>query len=178
MFEKIEKFFLYKEDIILFKLSPPFNTPPTIGNEIFIFRSLKEIPKTIYQQLFPKVSCMQFRLWRKKAALVCFIRTDTLIAYGWVQNWESFGAFKAIEPNATMLGPFWTNPNFRGQGFYGKLIDYAITLCNQNYPAIIYAHHCNDSSLNGIRKKQFQEVGRATLIIFMKIFRSLKFSKK
>ncbi len=69
-----------------------------------------------------------------------------------------------------MLGPYWTNPKFRGQGYYGRLLKRSIDLSDKNYSLIIYANPTNFSSQRGIEKAGFKKIGSYKINLLFRLF--------
>jgi len=175
MLSKIKKFIYHKENIIIFKNFPFKEKSFPDSKGILVFKDIKEIPPSLIKTVFPGISflLLKFRLWRKKATLICYIKEGQLLAYGWIQDWSYFKPFHIIEYKASMLGPFWTHPQYRGQGIYGKMLDYSLNMIDPQYPAIIYASQGNSPSLKGIRNHHFREIGPFQFLRKFFFFRKL-----
>ncbi len=179
MFGALKKCIYNVSHVVIFKLDPPFYIDLQKDNHIIFFKSLDEVPHKIASQLFstPLSFLMKHRLKHKKAVLICYMKEDRLVAYGWIQDWYCFKYLRKIVPKATMLGPFWTHPSCRGQGIYGKMLEFSLSLSNNNELAIIYASVNNESSLKGIRKKIFQELGLAKIFSIFTVIKFVRMSK-
>ena len=68
-----------------------------------------------------------------------FKNVNYLKKIGWVANNE-----------AIMLGPYWTNPDYRGKGYYGYLLRMSIILSKNKVSLIIYTDKSNLASRKGI----------------------------
>jgi RimJ/RimL family protein N-acetyltransferase len=70
-----------------------------------------------------------------------------------------------------MLGPYWTNILFRGQGYYGRLLKQSIALAGNDCPLFIYTAPENISSQKGIEKIGFNKIGIFKITLILRYFR-------
>jgi RimJ/RimL family protein N-acetyltransferase len=73
-----------------------------------------------------------------------------------------------------MLGPYWTDENMRGKGYYGRLLNHSIALSANKMPLIIYTNPKNLSSKRGIEKAGFDFCGVYRINLLFRIFQSYK----
>lgn len=128
-----------------------------------VYGSRAEIPAHFRKIVVPApwMNSMGHRLERGEAKLLCYSADgQRLDAYGWVQDWRPFRRrFGAIAAEGTMLGPYWTDPNARGQGLYGRLLAHSLSLCPPERPVFIYTSPDNEASQRGIEKAGFRPLG-------------------
>lgn len=107
---------------------------------------------------------IMFRRMKRDGA-VCLVLFDThgeVRAYGWLQRWKSQRfEFGWLADDAICLGPFWTRPDQRGQGLYGRLLSHGVYECRRRFdlPVFIWAEPSNAPSRRGIEKAGFAFVG-------------------
>ncbi|MDY0149073.1 MAG: hypothetical protein RBT03_03190 [Kiritimatiellia bacterium] len=106
-----------------------------------------------------------YRLRRGAARLLCYSGNgQTLEAYGWVQDWRPFRRkFGKLAADGTMLGPYRTVPQARGQGLYGRLLMHSLSICSKEKPVLIYTAPENVASQRGIEKLGFRFLGEWVL---------------
>ncbi len=133
------------------------------GSSIDLYRSPGEIPMSFRRTILPHrfLNVMFYRLARRKARVMCLTGDGgTLQGYGWLQEWGPFRRrFNADERAGTMFGPFWTAPEYRRQGVYGRLLQHGVFLCASDGPLFIYASPDNYASRRGIEAAGFELVG-------------------
>jgi hypothetical protein len=143
-------------------------------SEIKKYSEYEEIPEHVKNELFrlSLLNPLYYRIKLKQAVLLCFHSETQVISFGWIQSWKPFKKkFGWLFKNATMLGPFWTNPQYRGEGYYGRLLKHCIVLSNRNLPILIYAAPENISSKKGIEKLNFKKIGDYRINVIFGIFR-------
>lgn len=102
------------------------------------------------------------RLRRHGAVMLALVGDDGLIAYGWIQTWKPLRRqLWWLADDAICLGPYWTHPDHRGRGIYGRLLDHSLDECDRRGfdEVYVWADHDNRSSLRAIEKAGFQPVG-------------------
>lgn len=105
---------------------------------------------------------MRYRMRVRDARLLCLIEHDELCAYGWMQRADPFlRRYRWLIPKGTLLGFFWTAPQHRGRGLYGRILAHCIAISHDRdvMPLIIYANPYNTASLRGIEKAGFVRLG-------------------
>lgn len=103
---------------------------------------------------------MAIRMRRGHATLLVLHRGGKVAAYGWLQSWRLFkDKFGPIAQNAVMLGPYYTAPDYRGQGLYGILLAESLRLAPLDKLPVIFTTPDNQPSLRGIEKAGFKPLG-------------------
>lgn len=105
---------------------------------------------------------MRRRLRQGGARLLCLQEDEKVLAFGWIQQWRYFRRQYAwLTDRGICLGFFWTAPEARGRGLYGRLMAHAIALCprREELPLLIWTHPDNRPSLRGIEKAGFLRLG-------------------
>ena len=92
----------------------------------------------------------------------CFANENDVIAYGWLASKDLFWISEIDmvvdldKSSASFLFDFYTNPVYRGKGWYGKLLQSIMNFFDfriEKY--IIYVKKENTASINGILKAGF-----------------------
>jgi GNAT superfamily N-acetyltransferase len=119
---------------------------------------------------------MRYRLRREEARLLCLSEDGLhLDAYGWIQDWRPFRRrFGALAQTGTMLGPYWTAPEARGRGLYGRLLAHSLSLCDRDRPILIGTSPENKPSQRGIEKAGFKPRGEWVLRLYLRFFSDLR----
>ena len=102
------------------------------------------------------------RLYRHGAVLLALVEFGELHGVGWLQRGRQLNReFWWLDSGAVCLGPFWTHPDHRGKGVYGRLIDAAMTECARRgwERTYIFAQASNVPSIRGIEKAGFSSMG-------------------
>ena len=109
----------------------------------------------------PWRNAMYYRMRRGQARLLCCSKDGVrLAAYGWIQDWAPFRRrFGAIAQDGAMLGFYWTAPEVRGQGLYGRLLAHSLAVCSKERPIVICVSPDNPASRRGIEKAGFAPLG-------------------
>lgn len=126
-----------------------------------------DLPRERVRQMVAIVGRLAFwpmhrRMRRFGGKLLCLLEGDRIVAYGWVQGWEPFRRrFGWLAKDAVMLGFYWTAPEFRGRGLYGRLLAHSIAACERRdqVPLLIMTSLANAASQRGIAKAGFQRLG-------------------
>ncbi|MBS4033782.1 MAG: hypothetical protein KGZ85_04905 [Ignavibacterium sp.] len=180
LFFSIKKYFFHTAEYVIYEFIPE-KIVSEIDNEIRVYTNITNIPSKIFKKIIPNkyLNIMFYRLSFGQAVLLCLLYNTNLIAYGWIQSWKSFKKkFRMIDTvkyETYMLGPFWTDSNFRGKGYYGRLIENAIIFSGENKRSIIYTSPHNTSSKRGIEKAGFSKIGSFRITF---IFRFISFYSK
>jgi len=144
-------------------------------DEVVCCEHYDDIPAGVAAQLFASPGSVNFDLmrWRMKqgrARLVYILQDGLLAAYGWIQDWDAFRRkYRFLAKDGTLLGPYWTRPEFRGRGIYGRLLLHSIHCCQgRKLPILIAVHPGNDPSTRGVEKAGFVKLGtyRLTSALF------------
>jgi GNAT superfamily N-acetyltransferase len=96
------------------------------------------------------------------ATLLYVTEQGRLLAYGWIQKWDPLPRrLRWLAPSGTILGYFWTAPENRGQGLYGRLLKHCLAICEDRHSVavIVYAEAWNKRSLRGLEKVGFVRLG-------------------
>lgn len=107
---------------------------------------------------------MRRRMVKHGAVLLSIVRGNDMLGYGWIQTWRpllrEFGWLAGT--NARCLGPYWTHPQHRGKGVYGRLLLHSLAECRDRgwNDVYIWAEADNASSIRGIEKAGFRPLGR------------------
>lgn len=156
---------IHDEREYIFYLAPearPGQGEPT--EEIRVCESYAQIPPPFRGVVLPKrfLNVMYWRLQRGQATLLCYSDDgDTLQAYGWIQAWKPLRRkFSMLAKDGIMLGPYWTAPEHRGKGLYGKLLDRSFALCRGKTPVFGCTAPENAPSQRGVAKAGFEPLGQ------------------
>ncbi len=141
---------------------------------IFVYSNWGSIP-VHYRKIAvasPWTNAMYYRMKQGQARLLCYSKDgQKLDAYGWIQDWRPFRRrFGAIASQGTMLGFYWTAPEARGQGLYGRLLSHSISLCSKEQPIVICASPDNKASQRGIEKAGFKPLGEWEMRLYFRWF--------
>lgn len=143
-----------------------------------VYGAWADIPKDFRKIVVPAPwrNAMYYRLGRGEARLLCLSEDgQRLAAYGWIQDWRPFRRkFGALARSGTMLGPYWTSPEARGRGLYGRLLGHSLSLCSTKQPVLIYTSPENAASRRGIEKAGFHPLGRWDLCVWLGAFSDLR----
>ena len=105
---------------------------------------------------------MMSRLQRHGAVLLVLLDGEELAASGWIQTWQPLlREFWWLSRDAICLGPYWTHPDYRGRGLYGRLLLHSLAECHRRFDkdVFIWAEDNNAASKCGIEKAGFHSVG-------------------
>ena len=142
------------------------------------YDSWTEIPRHIREMAVPNpwMNVMYYRLQRGQARLLCYSETGArLDAYGWIQDWRPFRRrFGVIAARGSMLGYYWTAPDMRGRGLYGRLLAHSIYLCPKDQPILIDTSPKNRASQRGIEKAGFEFLGEWEERVFFRWFSKMR----
>jgi hypothetical protein len=137
-----------------------------------VYGSWKDIPESFRRRAVPAPwrSAMRHRLRRGKARLLCLSEDGQhLDAYGWIQDWRPFRRrFGALARTGTMLGPYWTAPEARGRGLYGRLLAHSLSICDRDRPILIGTSPENKPSQRGIEKAGFSLRGGWEIRLYLR----------
>lgn len=101
----------------------------------------------------------------RRAGAILLVQTDgaELVAYGWLQPWQCVRReFGFLSHEGVCLGPYWTNPAWRGRGVYGRMLAHSLAMCRERFgetPLYIWARSENVASVRGIERAGFAPVG-------------------
>jgi hypothetical protein len=156
-----KKFFFESGDYVIYRLNSDGEGGET-DPEVEEYTEYDEIPRFIRKKLsiYPLINSVYYRIKSHQAVLICIHKNRDVLCYGWIQTWEPFKRkFGWLCKDGIMLGPYWTNPDYREQGYYGRLLKHSIALTKKDSHLIIYTNPENFSSQKGIEKAGFKEVG-------------------
>jgi hypothetical protein len=139
---------------------------------VAVYESYAEIPPQFRKAAVPSryLNVMYYRLNRGAARLLCYSEDGhNLHAFGWIQSWAPFRRkFGMLAKDGVMLGPYWTAPEHRGGGVYGKLLQHSLSLCPRTKPILIYTSADNVSSQRGIVKAGFEPLGEWMIAVWLR----------
>lgn len=161
LFSSLKKIIFESDSCVIYKLKNRKELG-RIDPEVKVYSEFRDVPQFIVKKLFdfPIINSLFYRIKSHKAKLLCIYDANTLIAYGWIQNWKPFKQkFGWLTKNGTMLGPYWTHPQYRGKGYYGRLLKHSIAVSNEDLPLVIYTSPENMNSQKGIEKIEFEKIG-------------------
>ena len=162
-----ERLFRWRETVVMFSKTCEQNVPDPADPSIFIFDSSNKLPDHLRKE-FTKLRGLGmwiftwFRMKFRGSRFLCLIEGNRICAYGWAEVSSPFlRRYRWLIPSAFLLGPFWTAPDQRGRGLYGRLLSkcLAINPDPAKLPVFIHADATNTSSLRGIEKAGFQKLG-------------------
>lgn len=113
---------------------------------------------------------MLARLRRQRAVLLTATAGGQLIGYGWLQSWESVRReFWWLADDGVCLGPYWTHPEQRGRGVYGRLLAHSLAECRRRgwTELYIWADAANAASIRGITKAGFRPRGLHEVSVYL-----------
>jgi hypothetical protein len=92
----------------------------------------------------------------------------TIQAYGWIQSWGPFKRrFRVFGEDGWVLGPYWTAPECRRRGLYGRLLQHSLHLLPADTTALIYASPDNTASRRGITSAGFEPLGEWVISMWL-----------
>lgn len=119
---------------------------------------------------------MMRRLHHDGAVMLALLAGPELAAYGWLQCWGPLRReFWWLADDAICLGPYWTSPNLRGQGLYGRLLAHSLAECAERFrekDVYIWVERENVSSCRGIERAGFRSLGEH--LVSMRLFRLIR----
>ncbi len=164
----------HEKRVCRFYSHDPKRSAGQADSRVTVYEKWMDIPVEFRQVAVPSpwLNVMFYRLKRGEAKLLCYFEEGhRLDAYGWVQDWRPFRRkFGSLAENGTMLGPYWTAPEARGRGLYGRLLSHSLALCLQDGPALIYTSSGNLASQRGIEKAGFHFLGEWELRVWLRVF--------
>ena len=110
-----------------------------------------------------KSRLMLHRMRRHGGMLLTMMEGPKLLGYGWIQTWRPVKReFWWLANDAICLGPYWTHPDMRGRGIYGRLLSRSLFECRRRGwdELYIWAGVDNAPSIRGIEKAGFRSLGR------------------
>lgn len=131
--------------------------------DVRVFDSWRAVPKEVRAIVCPHPwrDTVVHRMNGGEARLLCLSCPGRPVAaYGWIQDWRPFRRwFAELASEGTMLGPYWTDPDVRGQGMYGRLLAHSLAICDRSRPVLVYASPENRASQRGLEKAGFRRLG-------------------
>ncbi|MDY0144450.1 MAG: hypothetical protein RBS84_00480 [Kiritimatiellia bacterium] len=162
-FVKLLGRFIYEKRRYLFYGYIPEQGEGTADPHVKVYAAWDEIPPRFRRRALGTswMNAMYYRLRRGEARLLCYSEDgQRLDAYGWIQDWRPFRRrFGALAKHGTMLGFYWTAPEARGRGLYGRLLSHSLTVCSKDHPILIVTSPENKASQRGIDKAGFKSLG-------------------
>ncbi|NLW86779.1 MAG: GNAT family N-acetyltransferase [Planctomycetes bacterium] len=94
----------------------------------------------------------------------CLVLMDQgkVASFGWIRGWKPFRRrYGWLARDAFLLSSYWTMPDFRGKGLYGRLLAHTIAVARKadNVPIFIWTDPENHASQRGIEKAGFKCLG-------------------
>jgi hypothetical protein len=170
----IKKFFFESNTYSIYTYVHQDTPEPPNPSDVEIFNKYSDIPYTIRENVlkYHLINPLYYRIQSGLATLLTIMNNSELIAYGWIQKWEPFKKkFGWVANNeAIMLGPYWTNPDYRGKGYYGQLLRKSIILSKSKVCLIIYTDKSNLASRKGIEKEGFSHFGDFKIVFVLRHF--------
>ena len=155
--------FIYEKRRYLFYGYIPEQGGGCADPHVKVYAAWDEIPLHFRKRALgsPWMNAMYYRMRRGEARLLCYSEDgQRLDAYGWIQDWRPFRRrFGAIADHGTMLGFYWTAPEARGRGLYGRLLAHSLFLCPKDRPILMATSPDNPASRRGIEKAGFASLG-------------------
>ena len=155
---------VHERRTLLFYVYEPGQGAGQADPRVSVYSSWAEIPASFRKVAVPApwLSPLRRRLKRGEARLLCCSEDGRQVAaYGWIQDWRPFRRkYGALAQAGTMLGPYWTAPEARGRGLYGRLLAHSLFLCDRSRPILIGTSADNLASQRGIEKAGFGFRGR------------------
>ncbi len=130
---------------------------------VSVYQTYAEIPHRFRGVLVGSrfTNIMYYRLQSGRAKVLAYSEDGvTLQAYGWIQSWAPFKRrFKVFAEDGWVLGPYWTSPDYRRRGLYGRLLRHSLYMLPADTAALIYAAPGNTTSRRGITSAGFESLG-------------------
>lgn len=154
---------VYEQRRYLFYGYQPAQGAGHVDPDVRVYADWNEVPPRFLKiaAAAPWRNAMYYRMKRGQARLLCCSADgERLAAFGWVQDWKPFRRrFGAIAQEGTMLGFYWTDPELRGRGLYGRLLAHSLAVCAKDRPVVICVSPDNPASRRGIEKAGFASLG-------------------
>ncbi len=170
----LEKTIYESKTVFIYEYDPEKQGEGKIDPEVTVFIKYSELDKSLREKILPcpLINPLFYRFKHPDVKLLTIHNDTKLFAFGWIQlckNYykESFGDFVA---DAMLLGPYWTNPDSRGKGYYGRLILHSLALIDKNRKILISARTNNYPSVKGIEKAGFRLMGCFKRVVFLYFF--------
>jgi hypothetical protein len=153
------------------------NQPDKTNREFFDIGDFDEFEKICakYKFTVPDADCK--KRFESKAHFCVLTENGHYGCWGWYTTAaENFRVLEIdrvspIPQNASVLFHYYTNENYRRQGYYTELLKSVVHSCAKEF-AIIYAYDTNPASSGAIKKSGFRYMGRLSHKTF-KSFESL-----
>lgn len=95
--------------------------------------------------------------------MLSLVERGELVGYGWLQRWASVRhEFWWLADDGICLGPYWTHPEHRGRGVYGRMLRHSLHVAWTRFPGTplyIWARAENAPSIRGIQATGFRALG-------------------
>ncbi len=145
--------------------------------EISSYDKSSDIPLWLEKSLFENkaLNVMKYRFRDGYARIFIVAKEEHILAYAWIQDWRYFvGRYGKIVREATMLGPDWTDPEFRGQGLHKQLIKARINYFDRSKALVAVVEEDNSSSARNFEKCGFVSKGKIKVTTLMSVFHLTK----
>lgn len=145
---------------------------PDADDSVSEYKSWGDIPIDFRDGAMPPPWILIHRQRLGQARLLCLADPEAkLQAWGWIQSWKPFSRkFSMIADDAVMLGPYWTAPEHRGKGLYGRLLKHSVHLCQNGKAILIATPPDNLASQKAITKAGFVFCGEWEVSLWFRIF--------
>ncbi|MBN2411010.1 GNAT family N-acetyltransferase [candidate division KSB1 bacterium] len=145
-----------------------------IDPEVTVFTKYSELDKSFRRIIlpYPLINPMFYRFKHPAVKLLTIHNETELFAFGWIQLCKHYykKSFGDFVPDAMLLGPYWTNPDWRGKGYYGRLMLHSLALVEKDRKILISTRTNNYPSIRGIEKSGFRLNGCFKRVVFLYFF--------
>ncbi|HPG42142.1 MAG TPA: GNAT family N-acetyltransferase [bacterium] len=166
------------KEILVFEYDRDKQGDGKIDPEVREYNEYCEMDSPLRKRLlpFPLINPLYYRFKHPDSKLMCLFKEGDIIAWGWIQSCESLHKKNSsyFDKNGLLLGPYWTNPAYRGQGLYGRLLQHSIAVIDKNRPIVICTRTENTASITGMKKAGFRFAGSYSVLTILFFF--VKFS--
>ncbi len=174
--KKIFKKTIYeKKTLFLYEYDPVKQGDGQFDPEVKVFTEFNEIQKPLRKKIlpYPLINPLYYRIKHHKATLLIIHKETELCAFGWNQSCEFLlkNDYCDFAPDSLILGPYWTSPDYRGKGLYGRLLMHSLALIDKKRHILISTRDDNFPSQRGIEKAGFKLIGKLQTIVILYYFR-------
>ena len=123
---------------------------------------------------------MLFSLVTRGKYQICYVHNTKgeLIHYSFVIPYCV--KFSFMQKRDLQIGPCWTNKEYRGQGIYGRVLDYIAQRAISSNPDInlyVLIREANIESTKGIHKTNYIPVGECIKTKYLKYYKKVEWYK-
>jgi len=170
----LERIIYESKTIFLYEYDPVKQGEGIIDPEVNVFKKYNEINLSLRKKVlpYPLINPLFYRMKQPDVKLFTIHNDSVLYAFGWIQPCKYFfkGKTGTFVINGMLLGPYWTNPGYRGKGYYGRLLHHSLALLDKNKAILISTRTNNYASIKGIEKAGFRLKGRFKKVVFLYFF--------